>query len=128
MLGMKRAVLISAVCAVALALVPATSRADAVVYTFAALPGPNGNCYWFNEHINDRSTDSLAHLVDLIYNRAAIVAGGPLVAGTPVTVTQTGTDAKGDTIKSFTYNGRLLCAQAGAITPPTPEPSTAPAT
>ena len=85
-------------CAVvlALSLLPSVSRADSVTYVYAALPGPIGNCQWFDAHLNDRDTGALAQIVDLLYNRAA------LTPGTPVTITQSGATDSGVPLSAFT--------------------------
>ncbi len=125
---MIRSLVLASICAIALAaaIAPAASRADGVVYAYTALPGPLSNCQWFDDHLNDRSTDSIAQLVDLIYNRAALQAGTPLQPGAPVTVTQSGTTTQGAPLKTFTYAGRILCAQADAVTPSAPATSSQP--
>jgi hypothetical protein len=118
---MNRA-LIGLFCAVvvALSLLPTVSRADSVTYVYAALPGPIGNCQWFDAHLNDRDTGALAQIVDLLYNRAA------LTQGTPVTITQSGSTDSGVPLSAFRYNGRLLCAQSEAVLPATPSPEPTP--
>ena len=124
---MIRALLTASFCAAALAaaVLPAPSRADNIVYVYTALPGPLNNCEWFNDHLStDRSTSGIAQLVDLIYNRAGLEAGTPLQAGAPVTITGSATTSQGDTEKSFTYAGRVLCGQADIVTPATPVPPT----
>jgi len=106
--------------AATLALLPTVSRANTVTYVYAALPGPVDNCQWFDSHLDARDTGSLAQLIDLLYNRAAPVAG------TPVTITQSGTSAQGTPLSAFTYNGRVLCAQSEAVLPATPSPAPTP--
>jgi hypothetical protein len=105
---------------VALTLLPSISRADSVTYVYAALPGPIDNCQWFDAHLNDRDTGSLAHQVDLLYNRAA------LAPGAPVTITASGATEAGVPLSAFKYNGRLLCAQSEAVLPATPSPAPTP--
>jgi hypothetical protein len=115
-------VLLGLICAAVLALplLPSASRAESVTYVYAALPGPLANCQWFDAHLNDRDTGSLAQIVDLLYNRAA------LKPGTPVTIAQSGTTDSGEPLSAFRYNGRLLCAQSEAVLPATPSPAPTP--
>jgi hypothetical protein len=100
------------------AVVPAAS--ETIVYAYPALPGPVGNCQWFNDNVNDRSIDAIVRQTDLLYNRVA------LTPDTPVTVTQTATTALGAQLVQFDLGRRLLCAGAQALHPELPEPSPPP--
>ena len=103
---------------VAFATLPA--RSDTIYYQAAALPGPAENCQWFDDNINDRSTDAIVRQTDLIYNRLA------LVPNTTVTVTGSATTQKGAQEIAFDVNGRLLCADASVTLPDLTEPSPSP--
>lgn len=95
-----------------------TVRADTIVYTYPALPGPVANCVWFDDNINDRAIDALIRQTDLIYNRAT------LPVGLNVAITQSATTAAGAQEVSFDVNRRLLCADSAAFhEEPTPSPS-----
>lgn len=85
------------------------ARADTVVYTYPALPGPVANCQWFDDNLNDRSIDALIRQTDLIYNRAA------LPADANVTVTQSAKNAAGTQLVGFDLNRRSLCADSAAF-------------
>jgi hypothetical protein len=118
---MNRA-LFGLLCAVILAvsLVPGAGRADSVTYVYAALPGAVNTCQWFDAHLNDRDTNSVAQLVDLLYNRAAPVPG------TPITILGSGNTDAGVPLSAFRYRGRELCAQSEAVLPATPSPAPTP--
>jgi hypothetical protein len=96
------------------------ARSDTIYYQFPALPGPAENCQWFDDNINDRSTDSIVRQTDLIYNRLA------LVPNTTVNVSGSATTQKGTQEVAFDVNGRLLCAEATVIHPELTEPSPSP--
>jgi hypothetical protein len=103
-----------------LALVASPARSETIYYQFPALPGPVANCQWFDDNINDRTTDSLVRQTDLIYNRLA------LVPNSTVTVTGSATTQKGTQVVQFDVAGRLLCAEATVIHPDLTEPSPSP--
>ena len=103
--------LVAATAAVMALATRAPAPAETVVYSYAALPGPVANCTWFNDNINDHSEDTMIHLTDLIYNRAA------LPPGANVNVTERTTTSRGDQELGFTLNGRLLCAGSAAFHP-----------
>jgi hypothetical protein len=96
------------------------ARSETIYYQFPALPGPVANCQWFDDNINDRTTDSLVRQTDLIYNRLA------LVPNSTVTVTGSATTQKGTQVVQFDVAGRLLCAEATVIHPDLTEPSPSP--
>jgi hypothetical protein len=96
------------------------ARSETIYYQFPALPGPVANCQWFDDNINDRTTDSLVRQTDLIYNRLA------LVPNSTVTVTGSATTQKGAQVVQFDVAGRLLCAEATVIHPDLTEPSPSP--
>jgi hypothetical protein len=106
--------------AVILALVALPARSETIYYQFPALPGPVANCQWFDDNINDRTTDSLVRQTDLIYNRLA------LVPNSTVTATGSATTQKGTQVVQFDVAGRLLCAEATVIHPDLTEPSPSP--
>jgi hypothetical protein len=110
--------LAAGVAVVAFAALPA--RSETIYYQFPALPGPAANCQWFDDSINDRSTDSLIRQTDLIYNRLA------LVPNSTVTVTGSATTQKGAQVVQFDVAGRLLCAEATVIHPDLAEPLPSP--
>ena len=98
-------------------------RADTIVYTYPALPGPVANCQWFDDNINDRAIDALIRQTDLLYNRAA------LPAGVNVAITQTATTAAGAQEAGFDLNRRSLCADSAVFREepaPSPSPSASP--
>jgi hypothetical protein len=103
---------------VASAALPA--RSETIYYQFPALPGPVANCQWFDDSINDRSTDSIVRQTDLLYNRVA------LVPNTTVAVTGSAPTQKGSQVVQFDVAGRLLCAEATVMNPELPEPSPSP--
>jgi hypothetical protein len=103
-----------------LALATQPARSETIYYEFAALPGPVANCQWFDDNINDRSTDSIVRQTDLIYNREA------LTPNTSVSITGSAPTLKGSQVVQFDVAGRLLCAEATVIHPEVPEPSPSP--
>ncbi|HEY3675705.1 MAG TPA: hypothetical protein VGK84_06895 [Candidatus Tumulicola sp.] len=96
------------------------ARSETIYYQFPALPGPVANCQWFDDNINDRSTDSIVRQTDLIYNRVA------LIPNSTVAVSGSATTQKGSQVVQFDVAGRLLCADATVIHPEVAEPSPSP--
>ena len=115
---LKRASILTALVGLICAAAIGPSRADQVVYQFAALRGGVDQCQWFDDNLNDRSEVALERQVDALYNRVA------LPPRAPVNVTQNATAASGAPLLGFTIGRTLLCAGADAIRPsPAPSPS-----
>jgi hypothetical protein len=91
-----------------------------VYYQYPALPGPVSNCQWFDDNINDRTTDSIVRQTDLIYNRLA------LTPNTTVNVSGSATTQLGAQVVQFDVGGRLLCAESTVLHPDLTEPSPSP--
>ncbi|HEY1429787.1 MAG TPA: hypothetical protein VGF18_09450 [Candidatus Tumulicola sp.] len=116
----QRAYAAIVLCGIALGLATLPARSETIYFQFPALPGPVANCQWFDDNINDRSTDSIVRQTDLIYNRLA------LTPNTNVAITGSATTQKGEQVVQFDVAGRLLCAEATVMHPEVPEPSPSP--
>ena len=117
---MKRSSASVTLALVALALAAASaalpSRADTVLYRFAALRGPVATCVWFDDQINDRSLGAIIRQTDLLYNRTA------LIPGTDVTNVQTAPIQSGTLVAGFETGNTQLCSGDDAINPAAPVP------
>ncbi len=106
--------------AIMAALCALPAHAETIYFQFPALPGPVANCQWFDDNINDRSTDALVRQTDLIYNRLA------LTANTNAAVTGSATTKAGGQVVQFDVGSRLMCAESTVMHPEQAEPSPAP--
>jgi|SRR5580692_11352941 hypothetical protein len=117
---MKRPTAAAGAFAAILALAGGVASAQTILFTFTGLPGAVDSCKWFDDNMNDRTTGSLTHQTDLLYNRVA------LPVDVPVTVGGTATTEQGEALVDFKLGSRTICTAAEAVYGPTPVPSLSP--
>jgi hypothetical protein len=118
---MKRTSTAATIFAGLLAVAGGAASAQPILYTFTGLPGAVDSCVWFDNNLNsNRDEGTMAHQVDLLYNRVA------LPPDENVTVGGTATTAAGGQVVDYKLGSRTICSTSEALNGPTPEPSTSP--